>query len=71
MFREEISKINNKQIYNAKYIDAVMQIYSLIEYRDNYLKTSGSLWQYHRGKTNDIITYSESFKFKAKATLKC
>ena len=48
-----------------------MQIYSLIEYRDNYLKTSGSLWQYHRGKTNDIITNSESFKFKAKVTLKC
>ena len=25
-----------------------MTIYNLIEYRDNYLNTSGSLWQYYR-----------------------
>ena len=38
-----ISKINNTQIDNAEYIDIVMAMYSLIEYSDNYSKTSGSL----------------------------
>ena len=27
-----------------KYIDVVMTMYDLIEYSDNYSKTSGSLW---------------------------
>ena len=33
-----ISEINNNQIDNAKDIDAVMPVYNLIEYSDNYLK---------------------------------
>ena len=41
-----ISKINNTQIDDAEYIDIVMPMYNLIEYSNNYLKTSGSLWQY-------------------------
>ena len=39
-----ISKINNTEIDNAKDIDIVMLMYNLIEYSDNYAKTSGSLW---------------------------
>ena len=39
-FTNCISEINNTQIDNTKYIDAVMAIYNLIEYNDNYLKTS-------------------------------
>ena len=27
-----------------------MSMYNLIEYSDNYSKTSGSLWQYYRDK---------------------
>ena len=42
-----ISKINNTQIDNAEYIDIVMPSYNLIEYNENYSKTSTSLWQYH------------------------
>ena len=38
------SKINNTQIDNVEYIDIVMPMYNLIEYNDNYLKTSGRLW---------------------------
>ena len=38
-----ISKINKTQIDNAEYIDTVMPMYNLIEYSDNYSKTSGSL----------------------------
>ena len=45
-FTNCISKINNTDIDNAKYIDIVMPMYNLIEYSDNYSKTSGSLWQY-------------------------
>ena len=45
-FTDRISAINNTQIDNAKNVDVVMQIYNLIEYRDNYSKTSVSLWQY-------------------------
>ena len=38
-----ISRINNTDIDNAQDIDIVMPIYNLIEYSDNYSKTSGSL----------------------------
>ena len=44
-FTNCISKVDN-QIDNAEYIDTVMPMYNLIEYSDNYSKTSGSLWQY-------------------------
>ena len=44
-FTNCISKINNTQIDNAEYIDIVLPMYNLIEYSDNYSKTSGSLWQ--------------------------
>ena len=47
-FTNCISEINNTQVDNAKDIDIVMPIYNLIEYSDNYAKTSGSLWQYYR-----------------------
>ena len=45
-----------------------MPMYSLIEYSDNYSKTSGSLWQYYKDDPNDNITQSESFKSKIKIT---
>ena len=38
-FSNCISKINN-----AEYINILMPMYNLIEYSDNYSKTSGSLW---------------------------
>ena len=45
-----------------------MPMYNLIEYSDNYLKTSGSLWQYYRDNLNDNIKRSQSFKYKIKIT---
>ena len=45
-FTDCIREINDTQIDNAKDIDAVMPMYNLIEYSNNYSKTSGSLWQY-------------------------
>ena len=53
------SKINNTQIDNAEYIDIVMSMHNLIEYSDNYSKTSGSLWKYCKeipaADNNDIL----------------
>ena len=62
----------NKQyiIDDTKDIDIVMPMYNLMEYSDNYSKTSGSLWQYYRDDPNDNITRSESFKYKIKITVK-
>ena len=41
-----IREIKNAQVDNAKEIDVLMPMYNLTENSDNYLKTSGSLWQY-------------------------
>ena len=45
-----------------------MPMYNLIDYSDNYAKTSGSLWQYYRDEANDNLADSESFKSKLKIT---
>ena len=45
-----------------------MLMYNLIGYSDNYLKTSGSFWQYYRDEPNDNLADSESFKSKIKRT---
>ena len=45
-----------------------MPTYNLIEYRDHYVRTLGSLWQYYRDEPNDNLTDSESFKSKIKIT---
>ena len=49
------TEINNAEIDNAKYIDIIIPMYNLIEYTDNYSKTSGRLWQYHRDEPNDNL----------------
>ena len=67
-FTNCIGEISNTQVDNAKDIDIVMPMYNLIEYSDNYVKTSGSLWQYYRDEPNDNLANSESFKFKLKIT---
>ena len=77
-FTKCISKINNTQIDNAKDIDIVMPMYNLIEYSDNYSKTSGSLQQYCKeilavNNVGNIIDFTATntiglFKFKTKTT---
>ena len=61
-----ITKINNTQVNNAKDIDIVMPMHILIEYSNNYAKTSERLWQYYIDEPNDNFTDSESFKSKIK-----
>ena len=57
----------------------IMPMYGLIEYSDNYSKTSGSLWEYYRDEpvlnnNGAIIDFpadnnnSALFKFKTKIT---
>ena len=78
-FTNCMSEINNTQVDNAKDIDIVMPMYNLIEYSDNYAKTTGSLWQYcedipaQNANDSEIIAFdannlTDSFKFKAKIT---
>ena len=67
-FTKCISRISNTDIDNVKDIDIVMPKYNLIEYSDNYSKTLGSLWQYHKDDPNDNTEQSESFKSKIKFT---
>ena len=62
------SEINNAEIDNAKDIDILMPMHNLIEYSDNYSKTSGSLWQYYKDEANDNLKDSEYFKSKIKIT---
>ena len=73
-----ISEINNTQIDNTKDIEIVIPMYNLIEYSDNYEKTTGSLWQYckdipARNDKNEIVVFTrnnltDSFNFKVKFT---
>ena len=85
-FTNCISKINNVLIDNAKDLDIVMPMYNLLEYSKNYRKTTGSFWNYYRDEPNnpplnddnpptvnynaDLITNSESFKYKSSITRK-
>ena len=57
-FTKCISRTNNTDIDNAQDIDIVIPMYNLIEYSDNYSKTSGTLCQYYKDNPNDIITDS-------------
>ena len=77
-FTNCIIKINNEVIDNAKYIDIVMPVYNLMEYSDNYSKTSGSLWQYCKeipavNNNGAIVNFdgtnaTDSINFKNKIT---
>ena len=62
-FTNCISGINNTQIDNATDIDIVMPMYNLIEYSDNYAKTTGSFWQYckdipARNNDDEIVVFA-------------
>ena len=71
-FRSCISKINNKFIGNAENLDIVMSMYNLLEYSDNYSKTSGNLLSYYRNEINDSTNENndgkicEIFEYKTK-----
>ena len=45
-------------------------MYNLTEYSKNYLKASGTLWNYFKDILTDPIKNSESFKYKISITEK-
>ena len=77
-FTKCISEVNNTNLDDAKDIDILMPMSNLIEYSDNYSKTSGSLWQYCKDipavyNNNAIVNFinnnlTDSFNFKVKMT---
>ena len=72
-FMNCVSKINGVQIDNAEDLDVVMPMYNLLEYSENYKKTTGSLWNYYRDESNSgingginySIMGSKSLEYKA------
>ena len=48
-----IRNINNTLIENAEEVHVVMPMYNLLEYSDNYSKSSGRLWNYYRDEVNN------------------
>ena len=67
-FTKCISRINNTDIDTAQDIDIVMPMYNLIEYSNNYSKTSGSLWHNYKDEPIDDMADSKSFKSKVEIT---
>ena len=73
-----IPKINGVLTENAEDLDIVMPMYNLLEYSKNYLKTSGSSWNYYRDELTDEanddnglnknVINSKSFKYKTNIT---
>ena len=45
-----------------------MPMHNLIEFSNNYSKTSEGLWQYHKDDPNENMAHSESFEFKINIT---
>ena len=77
-FTDCISEISNTQVDDTRDIDVVIPMYNLIEYIENYSKTSGSLQQYYSNKwaltdTGAVDNFpgnSALLKFKQKMTSK-
>ena len=69
-FENRTTEINDTFVDKANFINIAMPMYNLIEYSDNYLDTSGSLWGVNRDNitNNPSVTNADnapSFKYKA------
>ena len=68
------NKINGELIEDAEDLNIVMSMYNLLEYRKNYRKTIGSLYNYYRDElsdnanNNDNTVNSDPFRYKNKIT---
>ena len=74
-----ITRINGELIEDADDLDTVMSMYNLLEYRKNYRKTIGSLYNYYRDELSDDtnpdnnqfnnikVVNSNTFKYKNNA----
>ena len=67
-FTNCIIQIIITQVDNVEYLGILILMYDLLEYNNNYSKTSRSLWQYYKNTLNNNIVSSESFKFEVRIT---
>ena len=73
-FTKCVTHINDEHVDNADNLDIAMPMYNLIEYRDNYADTSGSVWHFKRDEQsmNDEdpgnVTTADSLSFKYKSS---
>ena len=63
-FANCISEINNTQIENCTDIDIVMPLCTLLEYSDNYAKTSATLRKYYRDKPDNNLAILNHLNLK-------
>ena len=72
-FTRCVTHINDEHVETAENLDIIMTMYNLIEYSDNYVDSSGSLYQFkrHESPMNDAanpnnvaLDNSTSFKYK-------
>ena len=62
-FTDCIDQINNTKIDHGIDLDAVMLMYNLMKYSDNYSGTTRILLKYCKGKPKNLVTDSNGFKF--------
>ena len=71
-FTKCITHINDEHFETTENLDIIMPMYNLIEYSDNYLDSSGSLYQFKRDEpppNNDNVSVNTSSSFKYKSNL--
>ena len=73
-FTRCVTHINDENVETVENLDITMPMYNLIEYSDNYVDSSGSLYQFKRDESpknddrnpsNVALDNSASFKYKA------
>ena len=72
-FTRCVAHINDEHVETAENLNIIMAMYNLIEYSDNYVDSSGSLYQFKRDESpmnnagnplNVALDNSTSFKYK-------
>ena len=69
-FEKCSTEIDGTLVDKANFINIAMPMYNLIEYSDNFLDTSGSLWGFKRDETSNNANVNNddnapSFQYKA------
>ena len=52
-FTTALFKLNDEQLDTADNLDLTMELYTMLEYSDNYADTTASLYQYKRPESRD------------------
>ena len=66
--RDKAALFKNCAPFNNRIRDVLMPMYDLIVHGDNYLKASGSLWQYYIDESDTTIKNSQLLKSKFRIT---